>query len=60
MGISTYAASVADDTQRLHCDCMFPVNFHMHDMIHLGALIAPRPLFMAARQTGSALPGAGL
>ena len=47
MGISTYAASVADDTQRLHCDCMFPVNFHMHDMIHLGALIAPRPLFMA-------------
>ncbi len=47
MGISTYAAHVADDTQRRHCDCMFPVNFRMHDMIHLGALIAPRPLFMA-------------
>ena len=47
MGIGTYAASVADDTQRLHCDCMFPVNFHRHDMIHLGALIAPRPLLTA-------------
>jgi cephalosporin-C deacetylase-like acetyl esterase len=23
MGISTYAANVADNTQRRHCDCMF-------------------------------------
>ena len=47
MGIGTYAVSVPDDTQRRHCDCMYPVNFRMHDLIHLGALIAPRPLFTA-------------
>ena len=47
MGISTYAANVAADTQQHHCDCMFPINFHRHDMMHQGALIAPRPLLMA-------------
>jgi cephalosporin-C deacetylase-like acetyl esterase len=47
MGISTYAANVPDDTQKRHCDCMFLVNYCRHDMIHLGALIAPRPLLMA-------------
>jgi len=46
MGISTYAANVKLNTQRLHCDCMFPVNSWMHDMTHQGALIAPRPLLM--------------
>lgn len=47
MGISTYAANLRDDTQKHHCDCMFPVNSWMHDMLHQGALIAPRPLLMA-------------
>ncbi len=47
MGISTYAANVADNTQRLHCDCMFAINSYLHDMLHQGALIAPRPLLMA-------------
>jgi cephalosporin-C deacetylase-like acetyl esterase len=46
MGISTYAANVADDTQRRHCDCMFVINTYLHDMLHQGALIAPRPLYM--------------
>ncbi len=46
MGISTYAANVKNNTQNLHCDCMFPVNSHAHDMLHQGALIAPRPLLM--------------
>ena len=46
MGISTYAANVADNTQRRHCDCMFTINTYMHDMLHQGALIAPRPLYM--------------
>ena len=46
MGISTYAANVADNTQRHHCDCMFAINSHLHDMLHQGALIAPRPLYM--------------
>ena len=47
MGISTYAANVRENTQRLHCDCMFCVNIHRQDMLHQGALIAPRPLLMA-------------
>jgi cephalosporin-C deacetylase-like acetyl esterase len=47
MGISTYAANVKDNTQRRHCDCMFPINSWMHDMLHQGALIFPRPLRMA-------------
>lgn len=47
MGISTYAANVAANTQRHHCDCMFIVNSYRHGMLHQGALIAPRPLLMA-------------
>ena len=47
MGISTYRANVKANTQKGHCDCMFPVNFARHDMMHQGALIAPRPLLMA-------------
>ena len=47
MGISTYAANIPANTQREHCDCMFPINSWVHDMIHQGALIAPRPLMMA-------------
>lgn len=47
MGISTYAANVEANTQRGHCDCMFLVNSRMQDMLHQGALIAPRPLLMA-------------
>ena len=46
MGNSTYAANVEANTQRRHCDCMFLINSHMHDMMHQGALIAPRPLYM--------------
>jgi cephalosporin-C deacetylase-like acetyl esterase len=47
MGNSTYAANVRADTQRHHCDCMFPINTYMQDMTHQGGLIAPRPLLMA-------------
>ena len=46
MGISTYAANLTHNTQQYHCDCMFTINSRRHDMIHQGALIAPRPLFM--------------
>ena len=46
MGISTYAANVAGNTQRRHCDCMFAINTYLHDMTTQGALIAPRPLYM--------------
>ena len=47
MGISTYAANLEENTQNLHCDCMFAINSWMQDMLHQGALIAPRPLLMA-------------
>ena len=47
MGISTYAANLEDNTQNLHCDCMFAINSWMQGMLHQGALIAPRPLLMA-------------
>ncbi len=59
MGISTYAANVRDNTQKLHCDCMFPINHHMHDMIHQGALIAPRPLLMAHGRKDALFPVPG-
>lgn len=59
MGISTYAANVRDNTQRRHCDCMFPVNGAMHDMMHQGALIAPRPLLMAHGKKDLLFPVAG-
>ena len=59
MGIGTYAVSVPDDTQRRHCDCMYPVNFRKHDLIHLGALIAPRPLFTAHGRLDPLFPVAG-
>ncbi|MGH9672921.1 MAG: alpha/beta hydrolase [Bryobacteraceae bacterium] len=59
MGISTYAANVRDNTQRLHCDCMFVVNNYRHDMLHQGALIAPRPLLMMHGRKDALFPVAG-
>lgn len=59
MGISTYAANVPANTQRLHCDCMFPINLFRHDMIHQGALIAPRPLWMAHGRLDALFPVEG-
>lgn len=59
MGISTYAADVRENTQRLHCDCMFPINSWMHDMMHQGALIAPRPLLMGHGSKDALFPVAG-
>jgi cephalosporin-C deacetylase-like acetyl esterase len=59
MGISTYAANVAENTQRHHCDCMFAINFHRHDMLHQGALIAPRPLLMMHGSKDALFPVAG-
>lgn len=59
MGISTYAADLEEDTQKLHCDCMFPINHHRHDMIHQGALIAPRPLQMAHGRKDALFPVPG-
>lgn len=59
MGIATYAVTVPDNTQRLHCDCMYPVNFRGHDLTHMGSLIAPRPLFTAHGRLDPLFPVAG-
>ncbi len=59
MGISTYLANLREDTQKRHCDCMFPINFHRHDMTHQGGLIAPRPLCMAHGKKDDLFPVPG-
>jgi cephalosporin-C deacetylase-like acetyl esterase len=59
MGISTYAANVREDTQRLHCDCMFTINSYRHGMLHQGALITPRPLLMVHGAQDQLFPVAG-
>src|SRR5436305_5901261 len=33
MGIGTYAANVANHTQRSHCDCVVPINTYLQDLI---------------------------
>jgi dienelactone hydrolase len=59
MGISTYAANMAADTQAHHCDCMFPINTYMHDMMHQAALIAPRPLLFGEGKQDRLFPVPG-
>lgn len=59
MGISTYAANVAANTQKLHCDCMFAINNYLHDMMHQGALIAPRALYMMHGRRDALFPVPG-
>ncbi|HEU0006528.1 MAG TPA: acetylxylan esterase [Terriglobia bacterium] len=59
MGNSTYAANVAANTQKGHCDCMFPINTYQHDLMTQGALIAPRPLHMMHGKQDALFPIAG-
>ncbi|MDZ7638721.1 MAG: hypothetical protein U5J83_10830 [Bryobacterales bacterium] len=59
MGISTNAANVEAGTQAGHCDCMFCINFHKQDMLHQGALIAPRPLLMMHGEKDKLFPVPG-
>jgi hypothetical protein len=59
MGNSTYAANVAANTQKGHCDCMFPINTYGHDLMTQGALIAPRPLYMMHGKQDTLFPIAG-
>ena len=59
MGISTYAANVPANTQALHCDCMFPINTYLHDMMHQAALIAPRPLLFGEGRKDALFPVPG-
>jgi dienelactone hydrolase len=59
MGLATYASILQQDSMRRHCDCMFPVNLHAHDMLHLAALIAPRPLLMGQGVKDTLFPEEG-
>jgi cephalosporin-C deacetylase-like acetyl esterase len=59
MGNSTYAANVAANTQKRHCDCMFPINTYQHDLMTQGALIAPRALHMMHGKQDSLFPVQG-
>jgi cephalosporin-C deacetylase-like acetyl esterase len=59
MGISTYAANLPANTQSLHCDCMFPINSYMQDMMHQAALIAPRPLLFGEGKKDALFPVPG-
>jgi dienelactone hydrolase len=59
MGISTYAANLPANTQALHCDCMFPINFYMQDMMHQAALIAPRALLFGEGKKDALFPVPG-
>jgi cephalosporin-C deacetylase-like acetyl esterase len=59
MGISTYAANLPADTEQHHCDCMFPINTYMHDMMHQAALIAPRPLLFGEGKQDRLFPVPG-
>ena len=46
-GNSTLEAQIRTRTIDGHCDCMYPINTYQRDFHDLGALIAPRPLFIA-------------
>lgn len=59
MGNSTYAANVAANTQKGHCDCMFPINTYQHDLMTQGALIAPRALHTMHGKQDSLFPVPG-
>jgi cephalosporin-C deacetylase-like acetyl esterase len=59
MGISTYAANMEANTQALHCDCMFPINFYRQDMMHQAGLIAPRPLLFGEGKKDALFPVPG-
>lgn len=59
MGIGTYAANVAYNTQRSHCDCVFPINTYLQDLTTIGALIWPRPLCMMHGRKDGLFPVAG-
>ncbi len=47
-GGETLEAEIQQRTIDDHCDCMVPVNTYQRDFADIGALIAPRPLMIAA------------
>lgn len=58
MGTNTYAATIGA-ANAMHCDCMFTINTHLHDMMHQSALIAPRPLLLTHGRLDLSFPEAG-
>jgi cephalosporin-C deacetylase-like acetyl esterase len=58
MGSNTYAATIGA-ANAMHCDCMFTINSHQHDMLHQSALIAPRPLQLTHGRLDLSFPEEG-
>jgi dienelactone hydrolase len=46
-GNSTIKSHIASRTVDGHCDCMMMINTYLRDFHDIGALIAPRPLYIA-------------
>ena len=46
-GNSNLESQIRTRTIDEHCDCMMPINTYLRDFHDIGALIAPRPLFIA-------------
>ncbi len=47
-GAETLEAQIQQNTIDSQCDCMVPINTYQRDFADIGALIAPRPLMIAA------------
>ncbi len=47
-GTGTLRSHIAERTLDGHCDCMYFINYYGMDLADLGALIAPRPLFIGS------------
>jgi dienelactone hydrolase len=56
--IITYASHLRDYTTLQKCDCMFFGNIYRHDMLDLGGLLAPRPVYMIYGKKDPGFPSA--
>jgi DNA-binding GntR family transcriptional regulator/dienelactone hydrolase len=56
--IITYVSHLRDYTDLRKCDCMFFGNIYRHDMLDLGGLLAPRPVYMIYGKKDPGFPSA--
>ena len=56
--IITYVSHLRDYTTLQKCDCMFFGNIYRHDMLDLGGLLAPRPVYMIYGKKDPGFPSA--
>ena len=58
-GTADVPTHVADNLQRMHCDCAYFINTYRHDWPTLAALMAPRPLLLHCSTEDAYYPRAG-